>query len=247
VKFAFIAEVAEENAGKPRVQRFPVTFMCEMLVVSTSGYYAWKKRPPSARSLRDAELTEKIEKIDAKHEGRCGIERILWDLRDDYSERTSERRVRRLARAAGVECVHPRPYKTTTVRDERPPSGLVDLVERDFTADAPDRLWVGDITYVHTLGGFAYLATVIDLYSNRVVGWAVADHMRTELVLEALDMALVGRVPGIGEVIFHSDRGSQYTSHEFRDHCFANGIIPVGRAHRNLLRQRGCRTIQRNH
>ena len=99
---------------------------------------------------------------------------------------TSQRRVRRLARAAGVECVHPRPYVRTTLPDAQARDGLADLVDRDFRPAAADQLWVGDITYIHTFSGFAYLATVIDLFSNKVIGWMVADHMRTDLVLDAL-------------------------------------------------------------
>jgi len=139
---------------------------------------------------------------------------------------TSDRRVRRLARAAGLQCVHPRPSVRTTVRDATARAGLVDLVERDFTAAGPDQLWVGDITYIWTYSGFAYLATLIDMHSNKVVGWAVADHMRTELVLSAFAGAVASRAPRIGELIIHHDRGSQYTSHEYRDRLLANGIIP---------------------
>jgi putative transposase len=119
--------------------------------------------------------------------------------------------VRRLARASGLACVHPRPYKVTTVQDKANQAGLVDLVGRGFAPEAKDQLWYGDITYIFTMTGWAYLATVIDGYSRKVVGWAVADHMREELVTGALAMALANRNPGIGEVVFHSDRGSQYT------------------------------------
>ena len=138
--------------------------------------------------------------------------------------------MRRLARAAGVECVHPRPYVRTTLPDAQAREGLVDLVDRDFRPPAADQLRAGDITYIHTFSGFAYLATVIDLFSNKVIGWMVADHMRTDLVLDALDMALAARRPGIGEAVMHTDRGAQYTSHAFRDRCLASGVIPsVGR------------------
>ncbi|MGO8895877.1 MAG: IS3 family transposase [Streptosporangiaceae bacterium] len=218
-----------ENEGLPRGVRFPVDFMCRMLGVSRAGYYAWRNRGPSAHAVRDAELTEKIREVDQEQKHRCGIERILWELQED-GLRTSQRRVRRLARAAGVECVHPRPYVRTTLPDAQAREGLVDLVDRDFRPQAADQLWVGDITYLHTFSGFAYLATVIDLFSNKVVGWMVADHMRTGLVLDALDMALAARRPGIGEAVMHTDRGAQYTSHAFRDRCLANGVIPsVGR------------------
>ena len=162
-----------------------------------------------------------------RHKNRAGIERILWDLQEE-GHVTSERRVRRLARAAGLQCVHPGPSARTTVQDSKAIGGLVDLVDRQFTAPEPDQLWVGDITYIWTYSGFAYLATLIDMCSNKVVGWAVDDHMRTGLVLEAVDNALAARGPGIGigELVVHHDRGSQYTSGRYRDRLFAEGIIP---------------------
>jgi putative transposase len=225
VKFAFIAEMAEENERKPREDRFPVTFMCGMLGVTPGGYYAWKKRAPSGRQLDDQELTGIITEIHVENEGRYGIDRIRRELaRRGY--RVGPQRVRRLARARGLRCVHPRPYTVTTVQDDANGAGLVDLVDRDFIPPAKNQLWYGDITYIFTLAGWAYLATVIDGYSRRVVGWAVADHMREELVIDALKMAIMNRKPKKGDVIFHSDRGSQYTGREFRDLCFSNGIIP---------------------
>jgi putative transposase len=226
VRFAFIAETADEQRLWPAGVRFPVDFMCRALEVSRQGYYAWLTRPPSARDKQDAELAERIRGLHVdKHKNRAGIERITWDLADD-GIRTSERRVRRLARAGGLKCVHPGPSARTTIRDSAARAGLVDLVNRDFTAAAPDQLWVGDITYIWTLSGFCYLATLIDMFSNRVIGWAVADHMRTELVLGALDNALASRNPGIGELVIHHDRGAQYTSNQYRDRLFAAGIIP---------------------
>ncbi len=225
VKFAFIAEMDEENDRKPREERFPVMFMCETLGVSRQGYYAWKKRAPSARQKEDVTLTTLIVAIHKAHKGRYGIDRIHADLaRNGY--RVSPKRVRRLARAAGLRCVHPRPYKTTTVPDPANACGLVDLVGRDFAPGAKDQLWYGDITYIFTMSGWAYLATVIDGYSRKVVGWSVADHMREELVIDALRMAVANRRPGTGEAVFHSDRGSQYTGRAFRDVCLGNGIIP---------------------
>ena len=177
-----------ENDRKPRAERFPVRFMCEMLEVSRQGYYAWKKRAPSARQKEDVTLTTLIVAIHKAHRGRYGIDRIHADLaRNGYQ--VSPKRVRRLARAAGLRCVHPRPYKTTTVQDPANACGLVDLVGRDFVPGAKDQLWYGDITYIFTMSGWAYLATVIDGYSRRVVGWSVADHMREELVIDALRMA----------------------------------------------------------
>jgi transposase InsO family protein len=225
VKFAFIAGMAEEGKRKPREERFPVVFMCEMLEVSRQGYYAWKKRPPSARAAGDEKLAAVIAGIHEENKGRYGIDRICRELAR-RGHRAGPRRVRRLARAAGLACVHPRPYKATTVQDAANASGLVDLAGRALVPEARNQLWYGDITYIFTMAGWAYMATVIDGYSRKVVGWAVADHMREELVVEALMMALASRNPGIGEVVFHSDRGSQYTGRAFRGACLANGVIP---------------------
>ena len=225
VKFAFIAEMDVENDRKPREGRFPVRFMCEMLEVSRQGYYAWKKRAPSARQREDVTLTTLIVAIHKAHKGRYGIDRIHADLARNGFQ-VSPKRVRRLARAAGLRCVHPRPYKATTVPDPANACGLVNLVGRDFVPEAKDQLWYGDITYIFTMSGWAYLATVIDGYSRKVVGWSVADHMREELVIDAFRMAVENRRPGTGEVVFHSDRGSQYTGRAFRDVCLGNGIIP---------------------
>lgn len=127
--------------------------------------------------------------------------------------------------------MHPKPYKRTTVPDtDRRPAGLVDFVDRQFVPDGQDQLWYGDITYLHTLTGWCYLATVIDGYSRKVVGWALDDHMRDELVCDAMQMAINNRRPGVGEGVMHSDRGSQYTGQAFRQLCLSNGIIPsVGR------------------
>jgi len=217
--------MAEENKRKPRESRFPVTFMCEMLGVSRPGYYAWVKREPSKRQLDDERLTGLITGIHEEFEETYGIDRIHGELAK-RGYRVGPRRVRRLARAARLSCVHPKPYKVTTVQDEANSDGLVDLVGRDFVPPRKDELWYGDITYIHTLSGWAYLATVIDGYSRKVVGWAVASHMREELVIEALRMAIANRRPGEGRVVFHSDRGSQYTGGKFRGMCLSNGIIP---------------------
>lgn len=225
VKFAFIAEMAEENKSKPREERFPVIFMCEMLGVSRQGYYAWLKRGPSERDLEDEDLTRVIKEIHDEHKGRYGIDRIHREMAG-RGYRIGPRRVRRLARAAGLSCVHPKPYKVTTVQDDANGGGLVDLVGREFAPGAENELWYGDITYIHTMTGWAYLATVIDGYSRRMVGWAVASHMREELVIDALNMAIASRRPNQGQVVFHSDRGSQYTGRKFRDLCLDSGIIP---------------------
>jgi transposase InsO family protein len=217
--------MVEENKRKPREERFPVAFMCRMLEVSRGGYYAWAKRAPSERDLEDEELTRVIKEIHDENEGRYGIDRIHGQMAG-RGYRVGPRRVRRLARAAGLSCVHPKPYKVTTVQDDANGDGLVDLVGREFVPDAENELWYGDITYIYTMSGWAYLATVIDGYSRRMVGWAVAGHMRESLVMDALRMAVANRSPGQGQVVFHSDRGSQYTGRRFRDLCLDSGIIP---------------------
>lgn len=228
MRFAFISSVAEEQdeSDTPRRERYPVDLMCRILAVSRSGYYAWSNRQDSAHAQRDAELTAEILKIDQDHEGRYGIDRIHAELAA-RGHATSQRRVRRLARAAGLRCVHPGAKRTnTTVQDPRNNRGLIDLVERDFFPDAPDEIWYGDITYVSTTAGWCYLATVIDGFSRQVIGWAVADHMREQLVLDALRMALARRRPGQGHTVMHTDRGSVYTGSAFRNLCLDHGVLP---------------------
>lgn len=202
-------------------------FMCRMLGVSRQGFYQWRDRPPSQRQLDDAALTERIRKIHAGHGGRVGVRRVLDELRR-AGVVCSHKRVHRLMRAAGLRGVHPRPYKRTTLPDRFDPR-LADLVARDFSPPAPNLTWVGDVTYIRTWAGWAFCATVIDCYSRKVVGFALADHMRTGLIIDALRMAIIHRDPQPG-VVFHSDRGAQYTSGEFRDFCRDNGVRPsVGR------------------
>jgi putative transposase len=201
--------------------------MCRMLRVSRQGFYQWRDRPPSQRQLDDAALTGRIRKVHVGHGGRVGVRRVRDELRR-AGVVCSHKRVHRLMRAAGLRGVHPRPYKRTTLPDRFDPR-LADLVARDFAPPAPNLTWVGDVTYIKTWAGWAFCATVIDCYSRKVVGFALADHMRTDLIVDALRMAIIHRDPPPG-VIFHSDRGAQYTSTEFRDFCRDNGVRPsVGR------------------
>ena len=209
----------------PREAGFPVIFMCEMLEVSRPGYYAWISREPSKRQLDDEKLTALITEVHEQNKGRYGIDRIHRELAV-RGVRTGPQRVRRLARAAGLSCVHPKPYKVTTVQDGANGGSLVDLVGREFFPESENELWYGDITYIWTLSGWAYLATVIDGYSRRVVGWAVGGNMREGLVMDALRMAIANRRPEQGQAVFHSDRGSQYTGADFRRLCLDSGIIP---------------------
>lgn len=201
---------------------YPITTMCDLLGVSTSGYYAWLDRGPSARDRRDAELSDMIRDIHTASYGTYGSPRILRVLKR-RGEGVGKKRVARLMRQMGLEGVSPRSVPTTTTSgDSAPPAP--DLVDRDFEADAPDLLWVADITYVPTAVGFMYLAVVLDVYSRRIVGWSMASHLRTALVVDALDMALKQRRPDT--VVHHSDQGTQYTSIAFGNRCQAEGVQP---------------------
>jgi len=201
---------------------YGVATMCRVLAVSASGYYAWRKRPPSARARADVELTARIQAIHQYSRGTYGAPRIHQELRA-AEIRVGCKRVARLMKAASLRGASRRPWLITTVRD-RHARPAPDLVERNFTAAAPDCLWVADITYIPTWAGFLYLAVVLDTFSRRIVGWAMATHLRTELVLEALNMALGQRRPAA--VIHHSDQGSQYTALAFGQRCKEAGVRP---------------------
>jgi len=213
----------------------PTATMCRVLGVSASGYYAWQHRPPSARAVQDAELTMKIHTIHIESRGTYGAPRVHAELAAQGIH-VGRKRVARLMRAAAVQGVSRRKPILTTTRDRAAPPAP-DLVQRNFKVEGPDRLWVADITYVPTWAGFLYLAVVLDAWSRRVVGWAMATHLRTELVLAALDMAIVQRLPR--EVIHHSDQGSQYTSIAYGQRCREFGVHPsmgsVGDAYDNAL------------
>ena len=201
---------------------FPIATMCQVLGVSSSGYYAWRHREPSARARSDQALTQRIRAIHERSRGTYGAPRIYAEL-VEQGVRVGRKRVARLMREAGLEGISRRRKARTTIR-EAEPRAPTDLVERDFAACAPDRLWVADITYVPTWGGFLYLAVVLDAFSRRIVGWSMATHLRTELVLDALNMALAQRRPR--EVIHHSDHGTQYTSIAFGLRCKEAGVRP---------------------
>jgi putative transposase len=212
-----------------------IATMCRVLGVSTSGYYAWQRRAPSARAQQDAALTMKIHTIHIESRGTYGAPRVHAELAAQ-GLRVGRKRVARLMRAARVQGVSRRKPIFTTVRD-RAAQPASDLVQRHFQADGPDRLWVADITYVPTWAGFLYLAVVLDAWSRRVVGWAMATHLRTELVLAALDMAIGQRLPR--NVIHHSDHGCQYTSITYGQRCREFGVRPsmgsVGDAYDNAM------------
>lgn len=196
--------------------------MCNVLEVSSSGYYAWRQRQPSQRTQADQKLSQQIQAIHEKSKGTYGAPRIHAELAGN-GVHVGRKRVARLMRAEDLQGVSRRKAPRTTQRkpDARP---APDLVQRDFTASRPNELWVADITYIATWAGFLYLAVVVDAWSRRVVGWAMATHLRTELVLEALQMAIQQRRPE--GVIHHSDQGSQYTSLDFGRRCREAGVRP---------------------
>jgi putative transposase len=200
----------------------PIATMCRALGVSPGGYYARLRRPPSARARSDAELSVRILEIHHRSRATYGAPRIHAELAEQ-GIRVGCKRVARLMRAAKLRGVSRRNWIITTVRD-RQARPAPDLVERNFSATAPNRLWVADITYIPTWAGFLYLAVVLDVFSRKIVGWAMETHLRTELVLQALDMALGQRRPA--GVIHHSDQGSQYTSIAFGKRCELAGVRP---------------------
>ena len=221
---------------KTNQAEFPVRAMCRVLDLSSSGYYAWLRRPPSAHAKRDAELVVQIRKAHDENRQVYGRPRIYAELKDN-GERVGEKRVGRLMRQEGIWGVSRRrqgPRTTKRNVDARP---AADLVERDFTADGPDHLWVADITYIPTWAGFLYLAVVLDAWSRKIVGWAMATHLRTELVLDAMNMAVYQRRPE--GVIHHSDQGTQYTSIAFGLRCKEVDVRPsmgsVGDAYDNAM------------
>jgi putative transposase len=214
---------------------YPVKTMCRVLDVSTSGYYAWRKRQPSQRAQEDQRLLKRIHAIHERSKGIYGAPRIHAELAE-AGVRVGRKRVARLMRAEHLWGVSRRKAPRTTQRKPgaRP---APDLVKRNFTASGPDRLWVADITYVATWAGWLYLAVVVDAWSRRVVGWAMSTHLRKTLVLDALQMAIRQRRPR--SVIHHSDQGSQYTSLAFGQRCWEAGVRPsmgsVGDCYDNAL------------
>jgi putative transposase len=224
---------------------FPVAAMARVLSVSKAGYYAWAGRPPSARAVADAALLKRIRTVHLSSRETYGSPRVHAELRG-LGERHSRKRIARLMREAGLAgASHRRGGPVTTRRDQeaRP---APDLVDRNFAAEAPNQLWVADITFVPTAAGFLYLAVVLDAFSRRIVGWAMANHLRAELVLDALEMAVGQRRPR--EVIHHSDQGSQYTSLAFGKRCREAGVRPsmgsVGDAYDNAMAESFFSTLE---
>ena len=231
----------EQEKANHCVQR-----MCHVLKVSKSGYYAWRERPPSARNVADAELLIHIKAIHEKSRGIYGAPRIHAELQAEHQIRCSRKRVARLMQQAGLVGVHRRNYSGTTQRDPKR-EAYPDLVERRFTVDEPNKVWVADVTQHETDESWLYLAVVIDVYSRLVVGWSMGERFTAELVLNALEMALWNRQPAEG-VIHHSDHGSQYTSLAFGQGLERSNVLgsmgSVGDALDNVVAESFFATLQ---
>lgn len=215
---------------------FPIAAMARVLGVSESGYHAWRQRAPSMRAVNDELLMKKVRTIHLASRETYGTPRVHAEL-CARGDRHGRKRIARLMRAAGITGVSRRRAGVTTTRRDKQARPAPDLVDRNFAAAGPNRLWVADITFVPTLAGFMFLAVVLDAWSRRIVGWAMANHLRTELVLDALDMAIGQRRPR--DVVHHSDQGSQYTSLAFGARCHEAGVRPsmgsVGDAYDNAM------------
>jgi putative transposase len=211
--FGFIAAKKAEHA---------VSTMCRVLGVSRSGFHAWERREPSRRACQDASLTALIGRIHEESRRTYGSPRVHAELRLEHGIRVGRKRVERLMRHAEMTGQLRRRRGRTTIR-VRGVRTAPDLVQRDFDPTGPNRLWCADITYVRTWEGWLYLASVMDCWSRRIVGWAIADHLRAELVVDALEMAVARRRPDTG-LIHHSDAGGQYVSLIFTRRCRAVGI-----------------------
>ncbi len=229
---------------------YDVTMLCRILGVGTSSFHEWRHRrdSPSARSASDAELTDKIRAIHAASRHSYGSPRVWAELRLGEGIHCSRKRVERLMRLAGIQGLHRRKFRGCTRRN---PDAIAaeDLVNRNFVVDGPDRLWVSDVTEHLTAEGKVYVAVVLDAWSRRVVGWSIADHMRSELVVDALQMAIWRRRPPEGQAVCHSDHGSQYTSWAFGRRLRAAGILgsmgSIGDAFDNAMAESFFSTLQR--
>lgn len=202
---------------------YSIRAMCRVLEVSASGFYAWRSREKSTRRSEDEKLQQRVKAIHERSRETYGVPRVHRELRAEGT-RVGRKRVARLMKAGSLAGVSRRKSTITTRRD-RSARPAPDLLDRKFAADGPNQVWVADITYVPTWVGFLYLAVVLDVWSRKIVGWAMESHLRTSLVSDALDMALEHRRPEHG-VIHHSDQGCQYTSIEFGARCRNAGVRP---------------------
>lgn len=214
MKFAWIREHRCE---------FPVDAMCRVLAVSRSGFYAWLRRPPCKRAERGKALAKMVGEVFDEFDERYGSPRIVRELRK-RGESVSENTVARRMREEGIRAKAARRFVPQTTDSEHGLPVAENRLARDFSATEPNRKWVTDITYIETGEGWLYLSAVLDLFSRMIVGWSMADHMRTEMTLDSLSMAVTRRKPEAG-LLHHSDRGSQYASREYQDLLAANGCV----------------------
>jgi putative transposase len=201
---------------------FLVRVMCAVLDVSASGYYAWRQRPESGRAAADRELLTEVRRVHANSRRRYGSPRVHAVLRSE-GKRVGRNRIARLMHRNGIRAHQKRRFRKTTDSSHTFPLAP-NLLARQFTATAPNKIWLADITYVPTLEGWLYLAIVLDMFSRKVVGWAMSDTMPQELTLAALRMAITNRQPGPG-LLHHSDRGSQYAAHDYRRLLDVHGML----------------------
>ena len=193
---------------------YPVTIMCGVLGVSSAGYYAWRSRPESRRSAANRGLLSDIERVHRDNRGCYGSPRVHAELQAQ-GRGVSRGRIERLMRHHGIRAIMARPRRVRTTDSRHDLPIAPNLLDRNFIAAAPNQIWLADITYIETDQGWLYLAAVMDLHSRRIVGWAMRDHLRTELPLAALRMAIQARRPATG-LMHHSDRGVQYASADYR-------------------------------
>ena len=225
---------------------FPVTALCEAVGVSRSAYYAWCRSGPSERELANERLLAEIRAIHVENEARYGSPRIVDELRGRGHE-VGKHRVARLMRENGIWARIRRRFRHTTDSRHKLPIAP-NLLGQNFTATAPNQAWVGDITYIWTAEGWAYLAVLLDLYSRRVVGWALRKSLSRELAVSALKHALTGRRPPPG-LVHHTDRGSQYASHEYRGvlqrHSAASSMSAAGNCYDNAVAESFFATLKK--
>jgi len=202
---------------------WPVRVMCDALSVSPSGYYAWRSRPDSPRKIANRDLLADIRRVHAQHQERYGAPRVHAELRAE-GQTVSRKRVERVMRQHGLRARAPRRYRVCTTDSKHCLPVAANLLDQNFVADQPNQVWLADITYIPTSEGWLYLAVILDLFTRKVVGWAMRDHMRAELTIAALTMAIQRQRPGAG-LIHHSDRGSQYAAGDYRDILQAAAII----------------------
>jgi transposase InsO family protein len=203
---------------------WPVRVMCDALSVSPSGFYAWRSRPQSPRKIANRELLADIRRVHAQHRERYGAPRIHAELRAE-GRAVSRKRIARVMRQHGIRARAPRRFRVCTTDSQHSLPVAENLLDRNFVADRSDQVWLADITYIPTGEGWLYLAVILDLFTRKVVGWAMRDHLRAELTIAALTMAIQRRRPTPG-LIHHSDRGSQYAASDYGKILQAAAIVP---------------------